>query len=106
MALGVVVVKTNNRRSLDNLGGYKTYHSLQVIHIAAHVSWKLSSIVLSPSEYVKSDQWDEESGTESGSGFDTPSLTEYLLTAADILNTKLNCKLVVLSSGHTGKSQR
>lgn len=46
-----------------------------------------------------------ESGTESGgSGFDTPSLTEYLLTAADILNTKLQCKLVVLSSGHTGTS--
>ena len=80
----------------------------QVIHIAAHVSWKLSSVILSPSEYMKSsDQFsvDEshESGTDSGgSGFETPSLTEYLLTAADILNTKLQCKLVVLSSGHTG----
>ena len=77
--------------------------------MAAHVSWKLSSVVLSPAEYMKSsDQFSlddsHESGTESGgSGFDTPSLTEYLLTAADILNTKLQCKLVVLSSGHTGK---
>ena len=43
----------------------------QVIQIAAHVSWKLSSVILSPSEYMKSsDQFsvDEshESGTDSG----------------------------------------
>lgn len=87
-----------------------------MIHVAAHVSWKLSSIVLSPSEFVKaSDQFSspssleeaQESGSESaGSGFDTPSLTEYLLTAADVLNIKLQCKLVVLSSGHTGTTAK
>jgi len=79
-----------------------------VIHIAAHVSWKLSSVVLSPSEYAKSsdqfslDDCHESNAGSGGGGFDAPSLTEYLLTAADVLNTKLQCKLVVLSSGHTG----
>ena len=42
----------------------------------------------------------DDSSSDIG-GFDGPSLSEYLLTAADILNLKLHAKLVVLSSGYT-----
>ncbi|CAH1801728.1 unnamed protein product, partial [Owenia fusiformis] len=82
--------------------------SAEVIHIAAYVSWKLSSIVLSPGSAsqdkpsLRIDRMadandDSEPGIENGG----PSLSDFLLTAADILNLNLKAKLVVLSSGHT-----
>ncbi len=106
--------------------------SAEVIHLACHISWKLSAIVLSPGEFVDaktaasanagggiptsssgirrysvSDTIHEEEDTRSeatsASTVDAPSLSEFLLTAADILNLKLNAKLVVLScGGHAG----
>ena len=44
---------------------------------------------------------ESSSSTELNHSFDGPPLTDYLLTAADILVMKLTAKLVVLSSGHS-----
>jgi len=78
---------------------------VEVIHFAAHLSWKLSSIVLSPGENISTSHHfpiiDSDDSSNDISNFDGPSLSEYLLTAADILNLKLHAKLVVLSSGYT-----
>lgn len=77
----------------------------EVIHFAAHISWKLSAIILSPGDVPPSPQRfnpiDSDDSSSDISSFDGPSLSEYLLTAADILNLKLHAKLVVLSSGYT-----
>ncbi|KAF0289070.1 Tetratricopeptide repeat protein 28 [Amphibalanus amphitrite] len=62
---------------------------MECIHFATHVSWKLSAVVL------KDDQ------SEAASTSDLPPLSEFLLTAADILSLKLTAKLVVVSSCHT-----
>jgi CHAT domain-containing protein len=88
----------------------------ECIHLATHISWKLSAIVLSPgrenprnntssgepstSSSSKSDgnSSDGNSGDSTG---DLPPFSDYLLTAADILKLRLNAKLVVLSSCHT-----
>ncbi|XP_048757568.2 tetratricopeptide repeat protein 28-like isoform X3 [Ostrea edulis] len=78
---------------------------VEVIHFATHLSWKLSSIVLSPSDNLTTQHSfpsiDSDDSSSDMGGFDGPSLSEYLLTAADILNLKLHAKLVVLSSGYT-----
>ncbi|XP_018026521.1 tetratricopeptide repeat protein 28 isoform X3 [Hyalella azteca] len=89
---------------------------MECIHLATHVSWKLSAIILSPGEFVESraskrlshssqpeaihEHIDDE-GSEIASTIDLPALSEFLLTAADILNLKLRAKLVVVSSCHT-----
>ncbi|XP_013408018.1 tetratricopeptide repeat protein 28 isoform X1 [Lingula anatina] len=76
----------------------------EVMHFATHVSWKLSSVVLSPGEFTpehRTDRFHDDSGSDISSTMDGPSLPEFLLTAADVLNIKLNAKLVVLNSGHT-----
>lgn len=92
----------------------------ECIHFACHVSWKLSALVLSPGEFmdakgspgvsvskrysINSDTIHEEEDSKSevaSSTLDLPSLSEFLLTAADILNLKLNAKLVVISSCYT-----
>jgi hypothetical protein len=66
---------------------------------------KLSSIVLAPSENIPSQHRfpsiDSDDSSSDITGFDGPAMSEYLLTAADILNLKLHAKLVVLSSGYT-----
>ncbi len=119
----------------------------ECIHLACHVSWKLSAIVLSPGELVDSSS--SSSGGGGGGGKaggggggiggtskrysinsdtiheeedlrsevassgadlddddddddDAPALSEFLLTAADVLNLRLSsAKLVVVSSCHT-----
>ncbi|XP_076066891.1 tetratricopeptide repeat protein 28 [Oratosquilla oratoria] len=89
---------------------------VECIHLATHVSWKLSAVILSPGEFVESraskrlshssqpeaihEHLDDE-GSEIASTIDLPALSEFLLTAADILNLKLRAKLVVVSSCHT-----
>ena len=117
----------------------------ECIHLACHVSWKLSAVVLSPGEYVESkssgnsppsaqgilntskkytaiqtdtihEEHDSESspvhhnhiGGEIASTIagEMPALSEFLLTAGDILNLKLsNAKLVVISSCYTRDEQ-
>lgn len=79
---------------------------VEVIHFATHISWKLSSVILSPGEVSSHPQTrfptiDSDDSSSDISSFDGPSLAEYLLTAADILNLKLHAKLVILSSGYT-----
>ncbi|CAL4218270.1 unnamed protein product [Meganyctiphanes norvegica] len=89
---------------------------VECIHLATHVSWKLSAVILSPGEYVESraskrlshssqpeaihEHIDDDS-SDIASTIDLPALPEFLLTAADILNLKLRAKLVVVSSCHT-----
>uniref|UniRef100_A0A0K2TA00 Uncharacterized protein n=1 Tax=Lepeophtheirus salmonis TaxID=72036 RepID=A0A0K2TA00_LEPSM len=89
----------------------------EVIHFACHVSWKLSAIVLSPGEFVESNSSssnskaysihhdtiheEEDVRSDVASTIDLPPLSEFLLTAADILKLKLNAKLVVVSSCYT-----
>ncbi|XP_053375846.1 tetratricopeptide repeat protein 28-like isoform X2 [Mercenaria mercenaria] len=79
---------------------------VEVIHFATHISWKLSSVILSPGEVpshppARFPTIDSDDSASDISSFDGPSLAEYLLTAADILNLKLHAKLVILSSGYT-----
>jgi len=100
--------------------------SATCVHFACHVSWKLSAIVLSPGEFVESKSTEgsppamapvsktryalhnetihEEDGIEDmkseddNSTLDMPALSEFLLTAGDILKLKLTAKLVILSN--------
>ncbi|XP_070206318.1 tetratricopeptide repeat protein 28-like, partial [Littorina saxatilis] len=81
---------------------------VEVIHFAAHISWKLSSIVLSPCEFGATSSApqpfpmiDSDDSASDVSTLGGPGLSEYLLTAADVLNLKLHAKLVVLNSGYT-----
>lgn len=88
----------------------------ECVHFAAHISWKLSAVVLSPGEFVESSRhyshggsqcetshdnndYTEEPSSELSS--DLPPLSEFLLTAADILNLRLQARLVVISSCYT-----
>nr|CAD7423629.1 unnamed protein product [Timema monikensis] len=87
----------------------------QCVHLATHVSWKLSAIVLSPGNMVDSQQpkrffssssdqghdpTDEES-SEVSSAMELPALSDFLLTAADLLTLQLSARLVVVNSSHT-----
>ena len=92
----------------------------ECIHFACHISWQLSAIVLSPGEFVESkasseaspthetknkrfstiEEENEESSEANSSTTDMPALSDFMLTAADILNCKLSAKLVILSCGH------
>ncbi|CAB4063457.1 Tetratricopeptide repeat protein 28 [Lepeophtheirus salmonis] len=78
---------------------------------------QLSAIVLSPGEFVESNSSssnskaysihhdtiheEEDVRSDVASTIDLPPLSEFLLTAADILKLKLNAKLVVVSSCYT-----
>ena len=94
------------------------------VHLACHVSWKLSALVVSPAEFppmesrspggngggnprrysIHSDTIHEELEEDHRSEATTmelPALSEFLLTAADLLKLKLTAKLVVISSCYT-----
>ncbi|KAH1018166.1 hypothetical protein HUJ05_005980 [Dendroctonus ponderosae] len=105
----------------------------ECIHFSTHVSWKLSSLVLSPTEVgsrysgrnvanthyppqvldqsqskrlgYMSDGLEEDEHTEVSITAELPPLSEFLLSAADILSLKLVAKLVVVSSSHTRDQQ-
>lgn len=98
----------------------------ECVHFATHVSWKLSSLVLSPAEvnlhgkepvsgltdffpcfqvldqsqskrlYI-TDNTEEDEGNEVSTTAELPPLTEFLLSAADILSLRLSARLVVVS---------
>ncbi|CAH1712106.1 tetratricopeptide repeat protein 28 [Aphis gossypii] len=59
----------------------------ECIHLATHVSWELSAIILSPDESETTPQSDM-------------NISEVLLTTEDLLSLKLNARLVVLSWSH------
>ena len=82
----------------------------EVLHFATHVSWKLAAIVVSPGNDFSSPpstmthgrvECMDLNGGGLDTSFDMPPLSDFLLTAADILNMKIGAKLVVLSSGHS-----
>ena len=98
----------------------------ECIHFACHISWQLSAIVLSPGEFVDSnatesspnqesnknkrfstiEEESEDTNSETNSSTtDMPALSDFMLTAADILNCKLSAKLVVLSCGHANDDE-
>ncbi|XP_057668084.1 tetratricopeptide repeat protein 28 isoform X2 [Diorhabda carinulata] len=87
----------------------------ECIHFATHVSWKLSSLVLSPGEvmeqsqtkrlYVSEANIDEAEHNELSVSVELPPISEFLLSAADILSLKLSARLVVISSSHTREPQ-
>jgi len=105
----------------------------ECVHLACHVSWRMSAIVLSPGEFVESkasegcptatttstattttaskskyalhnetiheeESLEEIKSEDSSSTLDSTPLSEFLLTAGDILKLKLSAKLVVVSS--------
>ena len=87
----------------------------EAVHLACHVSWQLSAVIVSPSELmdssagsnprrysIHSDTIHEEEDVRSeATTVELPSLSDFLLTAADLLNLKLSARLVVLSSCYT-----
>lgn len=78
---------------------------VECVHFATHVSWKLSALVLSPSEtkrlYITDNAAEEEEHTEVSITTDLPPLGEFLLSAADIASMRLNARLVVVSNKQT-----
>ncbi|XP_050503121.1 tetratricopeptide repeat protein 28 isoform X2 [Diabrotica virgifera virgifera] len=87
----------------------------ECIHFATHVSWKLSSLVLSPGEvldqtqskrlYLSDSNIEEAEHNELSVSAELPPISEFLLSAADILSLKLSARLVVISSSHTREPQ-
>ena len=89
----------------------------ETVHLACHVSWKLSAIIVSPTEFMESRSpgggnprrysihsdtiHEEEDVRSEATTIELPALSEFLLTAADLLNMKLSAKLVVISSCYT-----
>lgn len=77
----------------------------ECVHLATHVSWKLSSLVLTPAEVLEqspskrlymSDNLEEDEGSEVSTSAELPPLSEFLLSAADLLSLRLSAKLVVV----------
>ncbi|XP_068900354.1 tetratricopeptide repeat protein 28 isoform X3 [Tenebrio molitor] len=86
----------------------------ECVHFSTHVSWKLSSLVLSPAEVLDqsqakrlylSDPTEEDESSELSTTAELPPLSEFLLSAADILSLRLSARLVVVSSSHTRDQQ-
>ena len=85
--------------------------NMEVLHLATHVSWKLAALVLSPSEFstgttsmhgnIERMELNDSAASDMNGSLDGPPLSDFLLTAADILNIQLSARLVILSSGHT-----
>lgn len=81
--------------------------TVECVHFASAISWKMSGIVLSLGDMLDSgahkrndiDRTDgEENNDISSNSVDIPSIADYLLTADDIMSVKLNTKLIVLSA--------
>lgn len=87
--------------------------STQCLHFAANLSWKLGAVVLSPGDMLESSQSqkrfdseiidNDEDGSDhlSTSNIEIPPLSDFILSADDLLAMKLTAKLVVLSSYHS-----
>lgn len=84
----------------------------ECVHFAANLSWKMSSVVLTPNDMLDSQsskrfysnagselENDDEDGNELvDENIEMPPPSDYLLSANEIAAMKLNAKLVVLSS--------
>ncbi|XP_071501098.1 tetratricopeptide repeat protein 28-like [Diadema antillarum] len=107
-------------------GVLRLVESAECLHFATHVSWKLSALVLSPKDVGGrstspihlisgnnqnspeqldlNDMNNPEDSSMDGPRPDIPSLSDFLLTAADVLDLRLTAKLVVLSPyGNEGR---
>ncbi|KAK3754473.1 hypothetical protein QZH41_018994, partial [Actinostola sp. cb2023] len=80
----------------------------QCVHFATHVSWKLAALILSPN----STDENMSSPRIHGDGLellddtdDSPALSEFLLTAADVLDLQLSSKLVVIGAAYDHSSK-
>eukprot|EP00057_Strongylocentrotus_purpuratus_P029870 XP_780072.4 PREDICTED: tetratricopeptide repeat protein 28 [Strongylocentrotus purpuratus] len=120
-------VKPLTGASATKEGVLHAIESAECLHFATHVSWKLSALVLSPKDPTPilsaspihltsanspnspeqldlNDMNSPEPHARNGSRSDIPSLSDFLLTAADILDLHLTAKLVVLSPyGNEGR---
>ena len=89
-----------------NIGSFFSLLKIECIHLATHVSWKLSAVVLSPEKFVESPcsakrlsegatphEDHDETASDVASSIDLPALSEFLLTAADVLQLKTRAKL-------------
>eukprot|EP00062_Callorhinchus_milii_P024076 gi/632983597/ref/XP_007908725.1/ PREDICTED: tetratricopeptide repeat protein 28 [Callorhinchus milii] len=85
----------------------------ECVHFATHISWKLAALVLSPNSdgnglggksslgnnySIPESLRMQDDASDVESIADSPSLQEFFLTAADILDLRLPIKLVVLGS--------
>lgn len=85
--------------------------SAECVHFAANLSWKLGAVVLSPGDmlepqspkrfYPSADMDNEEESGDLSTNMEVPPLSDFILSAADVLSLKLNAKLIVLSSYHS-----
>lgn len=101
--------------------------SAECVHFAANLSWKQGAIVLSPGEMCggggesqakkrfyggaganvglhvssQSDMDDDGGDLAGNGGVEIPPLSDFMLSAADVLTLKLSAKLIVLSSYHS-----
>lgn len=90
--------------------------SSECVHFAAALTWKMSGIVLNPGDMLDGPphkrfysngndggpnneiDTEDEANEMTGNNVDLPSLNDFVLTADDINNVKLNAKLIVLSA--------
>lgn len=80
------------------------------VHFAANLSWNLGAVVLSPGEILDSsnkrfysnasaaEEMDASDEDNMANNIEVPPLGDFVLSASDVMNLKLNAKLVVLSS--------
>ena len=97
---------TGSNASKENV--LKEIPNAELIHFATHVSWKLAALVMSHGSFSTTssvhgnlERMDLSDSSSDIVSLDGPSLSDIIITAADILNTRLNAKLVVLSSGYS-----
>lgn len=90
--------------------------TVECVHFAASLSWKIGAVVLSPGDMLDSPPHKryytsnnenagvtteietEDEGNDMNTNNIDPPLNDFLLTADDVTSMKLNAKLVVLSS--------
>lgn len=83
--------------------------TVECVHFASAISWKLSGIVLNSGDIVDSgphkrndmDNENDENNDMISNNVDIPLMNDILLTTDDISNIKLNTKLIVLNAHHS-----
>jgi CHAT domain len=86
-------------------------HTAECVHFACNLSWKLGAVVLSPGEelepqskrfFYNNNLNETENGNKSSdissNNQDNPPLSDFVLSANDLMSVKMNAKLMVLSS--------
>lgn len=90
----------------------------ECIHFAANLSWKISAVVLSPGDMLESQtqtkrfypstsgetENEDDSNDLATANIEMPPLSDFMLSSTDVINTKLNAKLIVFSSHNSLES--